>query len=320
MSQAIGLMENAFRVLSEKSAYVPQRVVMNTPDDSMAVFFKPAFLNRFQRMSVKILTQILDAGIHDSAPNQNHNHATIKGMVLLIDMVTGSILSVSDGQSITALRTGAASGIATSWLANKDASSLALFGCGAQGKTQIEGVISVRPIKKVYLFDLSTDQANNLRDEMKAHSDISFTVNPGLSVLKEVDVICTATPGTKPLFSLSQVKRGVHINAVGSFRPDMQEIDPEILKAGMVYLDDAPACLKESGDLIVPLSTGLLHLQDVMGELGELIAGTIPGRKSPDDITIFKTVGNAIQDFFIANQAYNQSLLLPTPTLINLTS
>lgn len=301
MVRAIGLMENAFQLLSDKSAYVPERVVLATPDDSISIFFKPAFINRLHRMSVKILTQI--------HANDNPQIPTIKGMVMLIDMISGHILSISDGISITALRTGAASGIATSYLANPDASSVAVFGCGAQGRTQLEAIRTVRDIKRIFLFDLSLDQASNLAKEVAATSNIPCEINPDLSVLKRTDIICTATPSKKPLFTLSHLKPGVHINAVGSYRPDMQEIGSDIFGRGLTYLDDAQACLKDSGDLIIPLHAGIITVEDIAGELGELISGSIAGRQKEDDITIFKSVGNAIQDFFIANEAYERSML-----------
>lgn len=300
MTRAIKLMEIAFPILSVKEAHVPRRVVMRTPDASLSVFFKPAFMSRYQRMSIKILTQI-----HG---NCNPDNPTIKGMVLLIDMKSGDILSISDGRSITGLRTGAASGIATSYLANPDASSLALFGCGAQGRTQLEAVIAVRPIRKICLFDLSVDQAANLSQEVLSSYHITCEINPDPDILKNIDIICTATQSKKPLFSLRQLKPGVHINAIGSYRPDMQEIDPAILAVSRTYLDDAQACLLDSGDLIGPLKSGIISEVDIVGEIGELIAGKVTGRRTPEEITLFKTVGNAIQDFFIANEAYDKSI------------
>ncbi len=310
MPRAIELMEDAFRILSEKSAFIPARVVVTNPEDTLSVFFKPAFFTRFNRMSIKILSQII--------ANTNPDIPTIKGMVMLIDMTTGQVLSISDGQSITALRTGAASGIATSYLANPDASSVAVFGCGAQGRTQLEAVMAVRPITEVYLFDPGLNQAVNLKNSIGLNGKVTCEINPPLDILKNVDVICTATPSKKPLFSLSHLKSGVHINAVGSYRPDMQEIDPEIFRNSLTYLDDAAACVNDSGDIIRPLESGIIREEDIIGELGELIAGSVTGRRSSGEITIFKTVGNAIQDFFIANEAYEMSLLLSSAQVINL--
>ncbi len=311
MKKAIDLMEEAFRILSEKSASIPQRVVMSTPDDKMSIFFKPAFLSRYNRMSIKILTQI-----HE---NVSQEMPTIKGTVLLIDMISGQIISISDGNYTTALRTGAASGIATKYLANPDASSVAIFGCGAQGLTQLEAVLAVRPIRNIYLFEQSESKALRLAEQLNLKNNFDFEINPDLKSLKEVDVICTATPSHHPLFSINQLKPGVHINAIGSYRADMNEIDPEILRKGLTYLDDAPACLNESGDLLIPLHSGAIKESDIKGELGELIAGSISGRQNHNDITLFKSVGNAIQDFFIANEAYEQSISTDKAQIIKLT-
>lgn len=310
MKRAIELMETAFPILSSKSELVPDRIVMSTPDNSLSIFFKPAFLSQFNRMSIKILTQI-----HQ---NDNPDIATIKGMVLLIDMLSGRILSICDGTSITALRTGAASGLATSCLANPDASSVAIFGCGAQGRTQLEAVRAVRPIRKIYLFDLSRTQADRLAEEAMIPGDVSCEINPGIKILKTVDVICTATPSRVPFFNLYQIKPGVHINAIGSYRPDMQEIDPGILHVSKIYLDHAPTCMSESGDLTIPLKLGIIREEDIMGELGQMISGSITGREKASDITVFKSVGNAIQDFFIANEAYEKAVFINYPSVINL--
>lgn len=310
MARAIDLMEIAFRILSEESAYIPNRTVISTPDDSMSVFFKPAFLSRYNRMSIKILTQL--------HVNSNQDVPTIKGMVLLIDMLTGQILSISDGIYITALRTGAASGLATSYLANPDASEAAVFGCGAQGSTQLEGVMAVRKIKKVLLFDSSINQAEKLSKAIRLQNNVECLINPGLAALKNADVICTATPSKKPLFGLEHVKPGVHINAIGSYRTDMQELNPDIFSVSRTFLDDATACIKQSGDLTIPLRTGVIKIENVVGEIGELIAGSIIGRLNHDDITVFKSVGNAVQDFFIANEAYDKSISREGAQVINL--
>ena len=310
MSRAIELMETAFRMLSDHNAYIPKRVVMTTPDESLSIFFKPAFMSQYKRLSIKILTQILD--------NDNPDLPTIKGVVMLIDTLTGRILSLTDGTYLTALRTGAASGIATSYLANRDSSSLAVFGCGAQGRTQVEAVMAVRPIKKVCLFDPAYSKAVRLGAEIFAKTGLSCDINPDPGILKDIDVICTATPGNTPLFRLNQLKPGVHINAVGSFRPDMHELDPKIFGAGLIYLDDAPACISGSGDILNPINLGIIREEDITGELGALIGGSIPGRRNSSDITIFKSVGNAIQDFFVANEAYDKSISLKEGQIIKL--
>lgn len=311
MARAIDLMQTAFSILSDKSAYVPPRVVMSTPDNNMSIFFKPAFISRYQRLSIKILSQI-----HE---NTDNCLPTIKGTVLLLDMVSGHILSICDGNYVTALRTGAASGIATRYLAVPGASTAAIFGCGAQGASQLEAILNERDITTVYLFDQNENKAVYLARKYKTASHLSFSINPGIALLKNADIICTATPSPMPLFHLRDLKPGVHINAIGSYRPDMNEIDPNILGHSRIYLDDAPACIHESGDLMNPLKFSIIRESDICGEIGELISGSIPGRQSPTEITLFKSVGNAIQDFFIANEAYESSFKSDGTQIINLT-
>ena len=299
MPLAIDLMGTAFRFLSDKSAYVPPRVVMSSQDESMSVFFKPAFLQDYNRMSIKILTQIHNKDSIDTA--------TIKGMILLVDLKTGSALSLTDGSYATALRTGAASGIATRLLSDPEASVVAIFGCGAQGRTQLEAVRAVRRIQTIFLYDTSRTQAEILASEILPEPGLDIRVNPGPEALKYAQVICTATPSTRPLFERQHITPGVHINAIGSYRPDMQEIDPYILGQSKIYLDHAEACLGDSGDLLNPLNGGIINPDQIKGEIGLLVAGKIKGREKPDDITVFKSVGSAVQDFFIANEAYELS-------------
>lgn len=311
MSRAIELMGLAFKLLSDKSAFVPPRVVMTSQDESMSVFFKPAFLQQYNRMSIKILTQIHTDELVDTA--------TIKGMIMLVDLKSGAVLSLTDGTCATALRTGAASGLATKLLSRPDSTCVAVFGCGAQGKTQLEAVMAVRSIKRILLFDNRPVQAERLVSELGLDPGLEIMINPDISLLKDADVICTATPSKAPLFGKSQIKPGVHINAVGSYRPDMQEIDPEVMGAAKIYLDQANACLDDSGDLLVPMAMGIIRREDVVGEIGELAGGVIPGRKEPGEITLFKSVGSAIQDFFIANEAYELSKDFNDSNWINFT-
>jgi ornithine cyclodeaminase/alanine dehydrogenase-like protein (mu-crystallin family) len=179
--------------------------------------------------------------------------------------------------------------------------------------------MAVRSIKRILLFDNRPVQAERLVSELGLDPGLEIMINPDISLLKDADVICTATPSKAPLFGKSQIKPGVHINAVGSYRPDMQEIDPEVMGAAKIYLDQANACLDDSGDLLVPMAMGIIRREDVVGEIGELAGGVIPGRKEPGEITLFKSVGSAIQDFFIANEAYELSKDFNDSNWINFT-
>ncbi len=296
MSETIDAMAAAFSKLSAGDCFVPKRTIASTRDNALNLLLKPAFIQQSNRSGIKILTQKTKTVI-PGIPR-------ILGIVLLIDTSTGEILSIMDGEYITALRTGAASGLATKYLSRQGSKTLAIFGCGSQGKTQLMAINTVRDIQQAFVFDQSPQTGEVFIDEMsnKISGDIQFTNN--LSVLREVDIICTATNAETPLFSKEYLKPGAHINAIGSFKPHMQEIDPAIIQTSRCYFDVQEACLKESGDF---LSTRV-STDNIIGEIGDCVLDNIPARTSSDEITLFKSVGNAIQDLEVANRIYEKSL------------
>lgn len=298
MEEAINAMQQAFASYSEGTSRVPQRYVSEIEGIGMDLFFKPAYNKSLGRIAVKILTQ-KTGEIIQGVPS-------ILGVILLLDMKTGAILSMMDGTYLTALRTGAASGIATKLLALDDANTVAIFGCGAQGKTQLEAICDVRPIKRVLLYDTNTDAAEKFKNEMEERQSISINVEKNLQNLKQADIICTATNSEKPLFSRDDISEGVHINAIGSYKPNMQELDPLIIKSGKLFVDSSEAVLKESGDLIKPISRKVFSENIIKAEIGDLINNEVTGRQTDDEITIFKSVGLGVQDLFVANAIYNK--------------
>jgi len=310
MDEAIELMEEAFSLLSDTGSFVPKRVIMDIPGENLGLFFKPAYVAKYKRLSIKILTQTESAN-GSMIPN-------ILGMVMLIDTQTGEILSLCDGQYITALRTGAASGLATKYLARTDANVLVVFGCGVQGLTQIEAVTRVRDIKKIFIYDKVEEAANILIAKSKPEiaSRIEFTND--LGYVSQADIICTATNSKEALFSQRHLKPGTHINAIGSYKPCMQEIDSEIIINAKVFVDELSSSLAETGDLIKPIKKGLYSDEQIAGEIGQVCLNEIQGRDSEQQITLFKSVGNAIQDFCIANAAYEKSIYDPGEIVINL--
>ena len=300
MNQAIDAMAQAFSSLSSGECFIPMRVVTRLPSNDLLMLFKPAFVEKDKQVTVKFITQRENSSI-PGVP-------AIQGIVLVIDSVTGEILSIMDGGYITALRTGAASGLATRLLAGKDARTLALFGCGAQGKTQIEAVLCERDIKKILVFDKNRDLASRFMEEMQEKLNPEMVLCEDTSILKEADIICTATNATAPLFKKEDVKKGAHVNAIGSFQPHMQELDPWLIREARVFLDSREACLKESGDLIKPIQEGIISENHIAGEIGDFLLNRISGRESEEQITIFKSVGVAIQDYAVATDIYNYSL------------
>jgi len=300
MVEAIDAMAEAFESMSSGKSFVPPRHVTTHGEPPITLFLKPVFVESLKRTSIKILTQ-KPCGSSNGIP-------AIVGVVMLIDSLTGEVLSIMDGEYLTALRTGAASGLATKYFARADADTLAIFGCGAQGRTQLEAVAAVRKISKVWVFDKNMEMAETFITEMKTKVDAEIKVSENPEVLKSCDIICTATNAEFPLFMKKHIKKGVHINAIGSYKPLMQEIDPSILHNASIYVDQMEACMAESGDLIKPINSGLFTADHIKGEIGNFISGKIKGRSSDSETTVFKSVGVAIQDFAVANKIYEKSL------------
>ncbi|MCP4048375.1 MAG: hypothetical protein GY732_20550, partial [Gammaproteobacteria bacterium] len=178
----------------------------------------------------------------------------------------------------------------------------------AQGRTQLEAVLCERDIKKVLLFDRRKESAEQLIADMQHRFPIEMVYAENNAYLKGADIICTATTATAPLFLKDDVKSGVHINSVGSFQPDMQELDPLLIKDAKVYSDQTGPVLAESGDFIKPIKDGIFNKDHIIGEIGQFSLNQIAGRTSEEEITIFKSVGNAIQDYAVGKDVYENSL------------
>lgn len=300
MTEAIGAMAEAFAGLSAGTSFVPQRMVTSVAGGKLNMLLKPVAVDSLNRAAIKVLTQ-KELGAVGGIP-------AIVGVVMLLDTETGEILALMDGEHLTALRTGAASGLATKLFARNDAKTAAIFGCGAQGKTQLEAVKAVRDISKAWVFDKNRKVAESFKSEMQVKLNLEIEIAATAEVLKECDIVCTATNAEAPLFLKEHVKEGAHINAIGSYKPNMQELDPFLLKDAKIVVDQKEACLAESGDLIKPVSDGIFAQDHIRGEIGEFILKNRKTRKSEKEITVFKSVGVAIQDFAVANRIYEKAL------------
>jgi ornithine cyclodeaminase len=226
---------------------------------------------------------------------------TINARVLVLDAQTGKLLALIDGTSLTALRTGAASGLATQLLARDDAQILGVIGAGAQARTQIEAVCVVRPISEIRVY--SPNHAPFMVDELRGKYSARIVEAPGgHEALAGADVIVAATNSKTPVVHNEDIAPGVHINGVGSFTPEMQEIGPNVVSRARVIVDHRESVWAEAGDLIIPRDQGIILEQHAQIEIGEVAAGLAPGRETADQITFFKSVGNAVQDAAVASR------------------
>ena len=289
MSKAIEAVADAFVQLSAGRVKVPLRASLEVPRHHGVTLFMPGYLCDDDTMAMKIVS------VFDDNPDQDL--PLIHALVVVVDATTGVPEAVMDGTRLTALRTGAASGAATRALAREDTRTVAIFGAGAQGRTQLQGVCAVRPIQEAWVYDIDREQAEAFSDEMSELLGLAVAVadRPGQAIEK-ADVVCTATTSSQPVFSDDAVQPGTHINAVGAYTPQMQEVPPQTVLRSKVIIDHHEAALAEAGDLLIPMEQGLMTADHIHGELGEILAGDRQGRESAEEITLFKSVGVAVQD------------------------
>lgn len=303
MSDAIAAVKGAFSELSSGLAHVPVRTGFSTEAQRGTALYMPAYLAASHCLGLKAVTVY--------PGNRDRGLPTIFAAVLLQDANTGKPTALLEGTYLTALRTGAATGAATDLLARHDARRLCLFGTGGQAPTQVEGVCAVRPIEAVWVCSRALAKGKSFVEHMQAlpfAKDLAFHVstNPHEAV-QVADIIVTATSARQPLFVVADVRDGAHINAIGAFTPHMQELPPELVVRAKVVVDSREACMAEAGDLLIPIREGLISVTHIYAELGELAASQKPGRINATEITLFKSVGNAVQDLAVGKLAVERA-------------
>ena len=303
MPEAIELMKTAFRELSAGRTVSPLRTVIPLPDRSGDALFMPAYVPALDALGLK--------SVNVFRRNPERGLPVIHAIVALVDPETGQPLAIMDGTYLTALRTGAVSGAAADLLARPDSRVLAAIGAGAQGVTQIAAVCAVRPIERVIAVDVNEPALERLRGALEAEwpgiAERVETTTDAAQAVRQADVICTATTSHSPVFSDGDVRPGTHISAVGAYTPEMQELPAETVARATVVVDAVEAALAEAGDLIVPLQRGLVSREHFARELGMVASGAAPGRTAYDEVTLFKSVGNAVQDVVVAKRAVDRA-------------
>ncbi len=302
MRAAIEGMKLAFAQLSAGNTQTPQRTQLPIAEHDGVAIFMPAYLAGSSALAVKIVS-VFPGNVARGMPS-------IHGLVLALDAQSGQPLAIIEGGALTAIRTGAASGAATDILARQDASSVAIIGSGVQARTQLEAVCTVRPIGDARVFSRNRQNAETFAAEMAGHGPIPQNITVARSAdeaVRGADIVCTATSSSTPVFSGSALAHGAHVNAVGSFRTDMQEVDVETVAQSLIVVDSREAVKEEAGDLMIPIAQGMFSFDHIHAELGEIINGTKPGRPDATTITTFKSVGVAVQDAVAAQIALQRA-------------
>jgi ornithine cyclodeaminase/alanine dehydrogenase-like protein (mu-crystallin family) len=316
MPEAIELMKLAFAELSAGRAASPVRTVVEVNADPSAMLMMPAYVPAASSLGFKAVSFF--------GGNAGRDLPTIHALVCLFDHQTGVPLAIMEGGWVTALRTGAVSGAATDLLARADAKTLTVIGAGVQGVTQAAAVCAVRPIERIRVVDARSEAfpryLESIRSDWPELVDLVETTTDVRGAVRTADVICTATTSKRPVFDDADVRPGTHINGVGAFTAEMQEIPPETVVRSTIVVDSVGAVKAEAGDLMIPLGQGLIAASDISRELGMVAAGLAPARTNDDEITFFKSVGNAVQDVVVARRAVDRAQESGIGTGVNLDS
>lgn len=307
MPGAIQAMRTAFLALYENQALMPQRVHVELSAQGVALLM-PSLLQTSTRQafSLKLLTSVSD--------NASRGLPRSLATVLLLDAVSGQTLAILEGGWLTAMRTGAVSGLATALLARQDADILALFGAGAQAPAQVWAIHTARPLREVRVVNRNEEHYGQLVDTL--HSLLGNDCPPvrraatASEALTHASLVACATAATAPLFETQDIAPGTHINAIGAFTPAMCEIDPQTLARARLVVDQREAALAEAGDLLQALAHNTIAGAESWLELGQLVSGEQAGRQAADEITVFKSVGLGIQDLTMALYAYERARAL----------
>ena len=308
IDDTIAAVEEGFRQLALGTVQMPQRAATPIPPHNGLHLSMPAYVGGDPAggdpgtLTIKIVT------VYPDNPAK-HDLPMIQGMLLLYDAATGELLAMMDAEHLTAMRTGASSGVATKYMAREDARVVTLFGAGAQAGPQLEAVCAVRPIKQVYVVTRSGAKDAAFCAEMRARLGIPVTpATDARAAVEAADVICAATNAQTPVFGGAWLRPGVHVNAVGAYMSTMRELDTTTVQRARVIVDHRRAALAEAGDLVIPLRAGEIAETHIAGELGQVVLGEIPGRTDADAITLFKSVGLAMQDAMTAARVYARAV------------
>ena len=300
MDKAIAAMQDAYASLSDGTAVVPLRTRLPISNHDALSLFMPAYMKTEsgEALAVKIVSLF--------PKNPARGLAYIQAAVLVLESDTGRAVALLEGSTLTAIRTGAGSGAAISQLARKDSKVVAIFGAGAQGRTQLEAACTARKVETAFIFDSNREKAENFAQQMAGYrsitKDVRVAKSPGEAV-KLADIICTATTSSTAVFDDKDVKSGTHISAIGAYTPEMQEVPVETLARARIIVDSYATVMEEAGDIVKAIQAGAIKESSIHAELGEILLGKKTGRESDDEITFFKSVGNAVQDAVAAQLA-----------------
>jgi ornithine cyclodeaminase/alanine dehydrogenase-like protein (mu-crystallin family) len=297
MDRAIAVMREAFTLQAGGDVVMPLRTMLPLPGGDAVMGLMPSYLGGLEAVGVKVVAAF--------PANFGTEYDTHQGVVLFFDTERGLLRAIVDATAITAIRTAAVSGLVTDLLAKPDAGDLAIIGAGTQAHTHLQAMRAVRPVRRVRVYSVPAESAAEFaeRETRLTGLPVEIATNAEEAVAG-ADLICTTTTATEPVVRGAWVSSGAHINAVGAYTPTTRELDSALVAGARLYADKREALLSEAGEFLIPKGEGLIGDDHIVAEIGEVLAGKAPGRDSPDEITLFKSLGIAIEDLAAAHAVY----------------
>jgi len=302
MHQCISVLETMFRDLAEDKILQPLRSLMWLPDRSGLLGMMPGYAAGPNIIGVKLITVFPGNGAA--------GHPSHQGVVILFEATHGQPLLILDAGEITAIRTAAASAVATRLLSREEANSLAIIGTGEQAERHIEAITLVRDIKKIYCWGRNPAHTTTLQKKLAEQHSIPIQITPtAQTAVEAADIVCTVTASAQPVVQGDWIKKGAHLNVVGSCSPNSREVDTTAILRSSLFTDRYESLFNEAGDFLLPKKEGRITETEVKGEIGEVLTGTKKGRTRPDEITLFKSLGIAAEDLYAAWHIYKALIL-----------
>ena len=299
MQECILVIEKMFRSLANSETTQPLRSLMWLPDRKGLLGMMPGYDKASGVMGIKLISVF-----HS---NRDKGYPSHQGVVILFDANNGQPLMILDASEITALRTAAASALATKLLSREDSELLSIIGSGEQAERHIESILLVRKIRQINIWSRNEKNATNLANKIAARYNIPIVVyKTAAEAVRDADIICTVTSSPQPVVSGDWINKGTHINAVGSSTPATRELDTNALLKAKLYTDCYESILNEAGDFLIPKKEGAITDNHIQGDLGEVLLGRKKGRENKDEITLFKSLGIASEDIFSCWHIYKK--------------
>jgi ornithine cyclodeaminase len=298
--ELIDTMASALREFAAGNVVQPLRTVLQVGPDHAYYGVMPAYVTEPPALGTKLVTVF--------AGNAARGLPSHLATIVLLDTSTGALLALLDGRYITEMRTAAVSAVSARLLAPPTIGKLAILGSGVQARSHVEALSHVCAIARAEVWSPNADRRRRFAADTTGR--FGFPIEAAQAsgeAAADADLIVLATAASTPVLSARDVRRGAHIAAVGACRPDQREMDSDLIASARVFVDSRQGALAEAGDLVIPIREGRIGPDHIAGELGELIAGRLTGRRSPDEITIFKSLGMAVEDVAAAQLVYRRA-------------